>query len=105
MQENPSTTIGRLMLRHRDNREETRKLEERYEEISGQIAELGLMVRDHRSTIHTTDEGFKSGYNDRTAPFNILEHLREIVDELREANEERQRVETCLREMGMDEYI
>ena len=93
--------IGSLILRHRDNRAEVRKLEGKLGEIAGQIGQLNRMVADHKDTIHTTPGGF----NNDTIPFDIIDSLRAVVTGLQEARAERERIATCMRQTGLEEYI
>ena len=100
-----SEIIGGLILRHRENRAEMRELEQRFSGIATQINQLNGMVRDHRDTIHNAPNGFRTGFNNDTIPFDITHSLREIVTALQEARAERDRIETCMRRMGLEEYI
>ncbi len=105
MQNCDSATIGNLMVRHRDNRGLLRELRSRLDEIEGQLSDLSRMAGDHKKTIHLTDLGFRSGYGDTTVPFDLLDSLREVLTELDAAGADQQRIETCLEDVGMGEYI
>ena len=64
-----------------------------------------MMANDRESTIRVTPEGFTSGFEEKAIPLNILHAFAETVGELQTVREEKQRIETCLKEIGMGDYI
>ena len=98
-------TIGSLIARHKASREIMRDLREPYREIARQLSDLGRMAVNQGSTIRVTPEGFTSGYSDKAIPLNLLESFSETLGKLQAARDEKQRIETCLKEIGMSEYI
>ena len=98
-------TIGYLIARHKANREITRDLREPYSELAQQLSDLGTMAINQESTIRVTPEGFTSGYSDKAIPLNLLESFSETLGKLQAARDEKQRIETCLKEIGMSDYI
>ena len=98
-------TIGSLIARHKASREVIEDLRERYRELARQLSDLGRMAIDQESTIRVTPEGFTSGYSDKAIPLNLLESFSEILGKLQAARDEKQRIETCLKEIGVSEYI
>ena len=63
------------------------------------------MANDHESTIGVTPEGFTSGYGEKPIPLDILDSFSETLGKLQAVRDEKQRIETCLKEMGMNDYI
>ena len=98
-------TIGSLIARHKANREITRDLREPYSELARQLSDLGRMAIDQESTIRVSPEGFTSGFTDKAIPLDLLESFSEILGKLQAARDEKQRIETCLKEIGMSDYI
>ena len=102
---NQPELIGNLILRHKENRTEMRELEQQFSKVAAQINQLNGMVRDGKDTIHNAHDGFRTGFNNTTVPYGIADSLREIVTNLQETRAERDRIETCMRSVGLDEYI
>ena len=102
---NQPELIGNLILRHRENRTEMRELEQQFSKVAAQINQLNGMVRDGKDTIHNAPDGFRTGFNNTTVPYGIADSLGEIVTNLQETRAERDRIETCMRRVGLDEYI
>ena len=98
-------TIGSLFARHQANREIIRDLREPYRKLAQQLGDLGRMAINQESTIRVAPEGFTSGYSDKAIPLNLLESLSETLGKLQAAQDEKQRIETCLKEIGMSDYI
>ena len=98
-------TIGSLIARHKVSREIIQDLREPYRELARQLSDLGRMATKQESTIRVTPEGFTSGYSDEAIPLNLLESLSETLGKLQAAQDEKQRIETCLKEIGMSDYI
>ena len=98
-------TIGSLIARHKASREIIWDLREPYRELAHQLNDLGKMAINQESTIRATPEGFTSGYTDKAIPLNLLESFSEILGKLQAARDEKQRIETCLKEIGMRDYI
>ena len=98
-------TIGSLIARHMASREIIQDLREPYRELARQLSDLGRMATNQESTIRVTPEGFTSGYSDKAIPMNLLESLSETLGKLQAAQDEKQRIETCLKEIGMSDYI
>ena len=105
MEQPDPTAIGNLLLRHKDIRASLREAELRYDAVKRQLAELSKMVNNHKTTIHVTADGFASGYDKTIVPFDALESLRSVTADLHDANEERLRIETCMHELGLGEYV
>ena len=105
METHSDATVGNPILRHRDNRASFKNLESGYDEIDRQLSDLSRMVRDHGKTIHVKKDGFASGYTQTAVPFDLLESLRKVVNELNEAALEKQRLETCMQDLGLGDYI
>ena len=98
-------TIGSLFARHKTSRETIRDLRKPYRELAQQLGDLGRMAINQESTITVAPEGFTSGYSDKAIPLNLLESLSETLGKLQAAQDEKQRIETCLKEIGMSDYI
>ena len=105
METHSDATAGNLILRHRDNRASFKNPESGYDEIDRQLSDLSRMVRDHGKTIHVKKDGFASGYTQTAVPFDLLESLRKVVNELNEAALEEQRLETCMQDLGLGDYM
>ena len=98
-------TIRSLIARHKASREIIQDLGEPYRELARQLSDLSRMATNQESTIRVTPEGFTSGYSNDAIPLNLLESFSETLGKLQAAQDEKQRIETCLKEIGMSDYI
>ena len=97
-------TIGSLIARHKATNEAIRVLTGPYNDLARQLRDLSSMANDHKSTITVTPEGFTSGCA-KIIPLNILDSFSETLTKLQSLREEQRNIETCLKDIGMDDYI
>ena len=97
--------VGQLIRKCDANQHHLIGLRESFDRIVSQVSHLEEMVRENRTSVEVTETDFRVEFGSGQIPRNIVDQLAECLVGLRSATDEKNRLEDCLRQAGLDRFI
>ena len=97
--------VGQLIRKYDANQHHLIGLRESFDRIVSQVSHLEEMVRENRTSVEVTETDFRVEFGSGQIPRNIVDQLAECLVGLRSATDEKNRLEDCLRQAGLDRFI
>ncbi len=102
---NTDEAIGDLIKRYRNNERKLAQARASFASVKAQVSELDRMLGSQANTVRADETEFSAGFGNNVIPRNLLDILASALNELRDAMDEKRRLETCMNQQDLGMFI